>query len=262
MNVEDILDGMEIYKKAIRVFNNMKNRCYNKNKLDYKYYGGRGIFISDEWLNNPNNFYNWYLNNYFEDAQVDRIDNDGPYSISNCEMKSRTQNIRNRRITLTLSCWGETKPLAEWLEDSRTVPELRYATALKRISMGWEAEEVLTMKVDHSSSVKRKEKDKNGNYRGQMPDVAKINAFGESKTLHEWSIDPRCVVSKTTLHARLSEMKWAAEEAITKTAGKNAGIKIEGKSLLQWSKDPNCKVSYKVLSNRVKKGMSIQEAMQ
>lgn len=28
---------------------NMKGRCFNQNRPDYKYYGGRGITVCDEW---------------------------------------------------------------------------------------------------------------------------------------------------------------------------------------------------------------------
>lgn len=41
-----------------------------------------------------------------------------------------------------------------------------------------------------------------------------IEAFGEKKSVVEWSEDPRCPVSRTTLMMRLDGLKWAPERAI------------------------------------------------
>ena len=37
-------------KYIIKVFNQMKTRCYNEKCKSYKNYGGRGIKVCDEWL--------------------------------------------------------------------------------------------------------------------------------------------------------------------------------------------------------------------
>lgn len=50
----------------------MKSRCYNSKEKIYKYYGGRGITICDEWKNNFETFYNWAMNNgYKQDLSID-----------------------------------------------------------------------------------------------------------------------------------------------------------------------------------------------
>ena len=36
--------------KLSQVHSSMKSRCYNKNRDVYKYYGGRGIKVCDEWI--------------------------------------------------------------------------------------------------------------------------------------------------------------------------------------------------------------------
>lgn len=41
-----------------------------------------------------------------------------------------------------------------------------------------------------------------------------VNAFGERKTLREWSYDPRCVVKKDTLRNRIYSYGWDGERAL------------------------------------------------
>ena len=78
----------------------MKSRCYNKNKKNYKYYGGRGIKVCDEWLgkNGYNNFKKWALENgYKKELSIDKRNNDGNYSPDNCRwVNQRIQNINKR----------------------------------------------------------------------------------------------------------------------------------------------------------------------
>jgi hypothetical protein len=38
------------YDRILRIYGAMKHRCYNKNDYKYSDYGGRGIIICKEWL--------------------------------------------------------------------------------------------------------------------------------------------------------------------------------------------------------------------
>lgn len=92
-----------------KLWSGMKERCYNPNNKSYESYGGRGITISDEWLNNFQSFYDWCMaNGYKKGLQIDRIDNDGKYEASNCQFISQTFNARNKSTTkLTLDLANE-----------------------------------------------------------------------------------------------------------------------------------------------------------
>lgn len=82
---------------------NMKTRCYNKNNKTYKYYGKRGITICEEWKNDFQAFYDWAMENgYNEKAKrgectIDRINNDGNYEPSNCRWVSMKIQQKNKR---------------------------------------------------------------------------------------------------------------------------------------------------------------------
>lgn len=80
------------------VWNNMKTRCYKEYHKEYKYWGGRGINICDEWKENFYCFYKWAMTNgYKQGLQVDRINNDGNYSPENCRFVSGRINSLNKR---------------------------------------------------------------------------------------------------------------------------------------------------------------------
>ncbi len=75
---------------------NMKQRCYNKNNIGYKNYGGRGIKICDRWLNSFENFYE-DMGNKPIGMTLERINNNGDYMPNNCKWASWTDQHRNQR---------------------------------------------------------------------------------------------------------------------------------------------------------------------
>ena len=75
----------------------IKDRCYNPNNRAYKWYGGRGIKVCEEWENNYPAFKTWALaNGYKEGLTIDRIDNDGDYCPGNCQWITRAENAKKR----------------------------------------------------------------------------------------------------------------------------------------------------------------------
>ena len=84
----------KIYNTWIR----MRHRCYSKACKDYRYYGGRGIRMCDEWRLDYDAFRSWSLRNGVrKDLTLDRIDNDGDYEPGNCRWISQSEQNHNKR---------------------------------------------------------------------------------------------------------------------------------------------------------------------
>lgn len=75
----------------------MKDRCYNPSCTNYKYYGGRGIKICDRWKDNFVAFLRDMGHKPSPRSELDRINNKGDYTPSNCRWSSHRKNMNNTR---------------------------------------------------------------------------------------------------------------------------------------------------------------------
>lgn len=108
----------------------MHQRCYNKNLKNYRIYGGRGITVCQEWLDDFMNFYNWAMENgYADNLSIDRIDVNGNYEPSNCRWATDKEQSCNTRRTRIFEHNGEMKSLKQIAEDEG----INYNTLLKKV---------------------------------------------------------------------------------------------------------------------------------
>ena len=116
--------------RIYRIWGNMKGRCYCKSRREYKNYGNRGITVCDEWLHDFQAFYDWAMNNgYNENLTLDRKDVNGNYEPSNCRWITNEEQQSNKRYNKMITYSGETRSLAQWAREYN----MCYKTLQKRI---------------------------------------------------------------------------------------------------------------------------------
>lgn len=108
------LSNTNLYK----IYCGMKSRCYCKTNKKYKSYGGRGITMCDEWLNDFKAFYDWSMvNGYSEKLTIDRIDVDGNYEPSNCRWATLKEQDNNKRLDKLYTYNGKTMSARDWCKE-------------------------------------------------------------------------------------------------------------------------------------------------
>lgn len=98
--------------RLFKIWMCIKHRCNRKTASDYNLYGGRGISICDEWLNDYAAFRDWSIaNGYSDNLSLDRIDPNGNYEPSNCRWADAYTQAENRRNAHIVEYHGETGAL-------------------------------------------------------------------------------------------------------------------------------------------------------
>lgn len=75
---------------------NMRRRCCDPTFMYYEDYGGRGIEVCNQWLNSYENFLADMGRKPAPEYSLDRIDNDGDYTPSNCRWATPEQQANNK----------------------------------------------------------------------------------------------------------------------------------------------------------------------
>jgi len=128
------------YTRLYSIWCAMRQRCGNRNCINYYLYGGRGIKVCESWDNDFIVFYEWAMNNgYADNLTIDRIDSNGNYEPSNCRWSNMQTQQNNKRNNAFITVNGETHTLAEW----GRMKSLKRDVIRSRIKRGWEPEEAV-----------------------------------------------------------------------------------------------------------------------
>ena len=175
--------------RLYRIWTDMKRRCYDEKRSEYKNYGGRGIEICQEWKNSFEAFRNWATENgYTDELTIDRIDVNGNYEPSNCRWATLKEQANNMRTNTMITYKGETKTLAQWAESFG----INYHTLVSRL---------------YQENLPFEEAVKKGNRLLRM-----ITYKGKTQSLSAWTRE--LGFKEYTLQNRLRK-GWTIEEAFT-----------------------------------------------
>jgi hypothetical protein len=123
----------------------MVQRCHSPRARAFEDYGARGITVCDRWRFGENGLHGveCYASDMgvqpFPGATVDRRDNDGNYTKSNCRWATSKEQVRNTRTTVRVTIDGETSALADLTERAG----LNHGTVYERLRRGWSAKRAL-----------------------------------------------------------------------------------------------------------------------
>jgi hypothetical protein len=118
----------------------MKDRCTRPTNKAFANYGGRGIRVCDEWLNDyPRFLADMGLSP--DGGLLDRIDNDKGYSPENCRWATRVEQNNNRRSCRVLTVAGRAQTMAQW-EREAGIP--RGLIRQRIFRLGWSPERAVS----------------------------------------------------------------------------------------------------------------------
>ncbi len=146
--------------RIYRIWNQMKMRCYDKNRAAWKQYGGRGIEVCSEWKDSFESFYYWAMSNgYSDNLTIERVDVNGNYEPSNCKWISLEKQQANRTNTVLIADNGEFFTL-RGLSEKYGIPQLtikrRYDRAVSKHGRADLSELIFPVQINKTSFRYRK----------------------------------------------------------------------------------------------------------
>lgn len=191
LNTTHGLSKTKIYK----TFYGMKQRCYNQNNPEYKNYGGRGIGICDEWLNDFTKFYEWMISAGWENGKtgreqtIERNDVNGDYCPGNCKLIPIEEQQLNKSNSRRITAFGETKILSQWANETG-IPITTIKARIDRL--GWSCERAVLEPVKKAKN------------------IDEIAYLGKTKTLNAWAKE--FGISQSTAHYLMYSKNMKIEE--------------------------------------------------
>lgn len=134
-----------------RIWNGMKSRCHNPKDAQYRRYGKRGIFVAPKWKNSFLAFLEDMGPRPSARHTLERKNNDGPYSKTNCVWATYKQQARNKSNSRFIFFRKKKRLLVELAEENH----IRPGTLRARLKAGWKIEQALSLSVRPKGKVIR-----------------------------------------------------------------------------------------------------------
>ena len=184
--------------RLYKTWSNMLRRCLCSNWPRYDNYGGRGIKICEEWINDFFSFRDWAMSSgYTDELTIERIDVNGNYFPENCTWITKRDQAYNRRNTIRYNGVSASKIAAANGIDRNTM--------FYRLSRGWSIEEAIGIvppSYEHTYGNGRRKK---------VVRRSKDDLHYRGESIYE--IAARNGIKKSTACKRLAR-GWSIEEAI------------------------------------------------
>jgi len=126
--------------RTYRVWEAMIGRCHNPLNPVFDYYGGRGIFVCDQWRESFEAFFSEMGDAPSRLHTIDRRDNSKGYVPGNCHWATKAQQSRNTRRNVWLTYKGQRLCQKDWCDRLG----IKSQTMIRRRRMGWSIEEMAT----------------------------------------------------------------------------------------------------------------------
>ena len=117
-------------------------RCTNKDSPRYKTYGGRGITVCERWLE---------FENFIRDMgprptgqSIERVDNDKGYEPTNCIWAEASVQHNNTTKSVRITYNGRTQTRRQWSRELG-IPD---GTIRKRLLLGWSMDKALSTPIN------------------------------------------------------------------------------------------------------------------
>lgn len=114
----------EEYRAITKCYDGMLRRCYKEGSNGYNRYGGRGIEVCQEWLDNKWNFITWADGKYKKGLTLDRIDVNKNYEPENCRFADKATQSRNKSSNIYINYNGEKMVLKDYAK----IKGIKYTT--------------------------------------------------------------------------------------------------------------------------------------
>jgi hypothetical protein len=119
----------------------MRYRCENPNKWQYKYYGALGVKVCERWQR----FWNFIedMGERPKGHTLDRIDRNGDYTPENCRWADKITQANNTRFNRLLEIDREVKTMSQW----SAIWHVPVGTIWRRLELGWDVEDAIKRTV-------------------------------------------------------------------------------------------------------------------